>query len=147
MTNDNNNMDDKYKNKKSYRDNLIQNYILSKGDKYKINISKLKKLLKLINNGLLFKIISCNDFTFEKNHCITDIKGIYFSDHTIEVDPELFSKFIQSTTTSPSSIDQYASLDEYDSNLSNKINTIQKLWELFVSEIYTDDTTTSEESI
>ena len=86
----NDNTNEKYKNKKSYRDNLIQNYILRKGEKYKINVNKLKKLLKLINNGLLFKIISSNDFTFEKNQSIEDIKGIYFSDRCIEVDPSCF---------------------------------------------------------
>jgi len=143
MTNDNN-AEEKYKNKKSYRDNLIQNYILNKGDKHKINISKLKKLLKLINNGLLFKIISCNDFTFEKNHNIKDIKGIYFSDRNIEVDPELFSKFIQSSSTKTSSIDHDSLWDDYDCHLSNKIFTIGKLWEIFVTKFYTDNT--SEES-
>ena len=135
LTNDN--IDEKYKNKKSYRDNLIQNYILRKGEKHKIHVSKLKKLVKLINNGLLFKIISCDDFTFEKNHSIKDIKGIYFSDRSIEVDPELFSKFIKSSTTNIP-MDQYSPLDEYDSHLSNKIITIGKLWDHFLNEFPID---------
>ena len=139
----NDNTNEKYKNKKSYRDNLIQNYILRKGEKYKINVNKLKKLLKLINNGLLFKIISSNDFTFEKNQSIEDIKGIYFSDRCIEVDPELFSKFITSSSSSNNSISidncSFFDDDENCNHISSKIITISKLWELFSKEFHLDN--------
>ena len=133
------------KTKRAIVTSLIQNYILNKGDKHKINISKLKKLLKLINNGLLFKIISCNDFTFEKNHNIKDIKGIYFSDRQYRSRSRvIFENSFNRVRQDLSSIDHDSLWDDYDCHLSNKIFTIGKLWEIFVNEFYTDNT--SEES-
>ena len=130
----NDNREDRYKNKKSYRDNLIQNYILKKGEKYGIHISKLKKVLKLINNGILFKIISSNDFKFEKNNSIKDINGIYFSNKNIEIDQDLICKFLSSS--SKYSINQIAKFDyDDDDYFSNKILNINKLWEIFLHEL------------
>lgn len=78
--------------KKTYRDTLIQNYIIREGKLYNIDIECLRKLLKFLNNGFLFKIISLQDlcFTTDQN-MIESIRGIVFEKNRIKINHDLFS--------------------------------------------------------
>tara|TARA_B100001027_G_scaffold213830_3_gene185085 strand:+ start:1456 stop:2040 length:585 start_codon:yes stop_codon:yes gene_type:complete len=77
-------------NKKNYRDNLIQNYVICQGKKNNIKLDILKNLLMFLNNAFLFKVISLNDITFD-NQSIESIKGILFKKNKIIIKYNLFS--------------------------------------------------------
>ena len=77
-------------NKKNYRDNLIQNYVICQGKKNNIKLDILKNLLMFLNNAFLFKVISLNDITFD-NQSIESIKGILFRKNKIIIKYNLFS--------------------------------------------------------
>ena len=101
--------------KKTYRDNLIQNYIIYQGKQNNIKIEVLKKLLMFINNAFLFKVISLQDIVFH-NNSIQSINGILFKKNKIIIEHNLFSNI------------NNMSFSEED---IRKQNVIQ-LWKIFV---------------
>lgn len=76
--------------KKSYRENLIQNYIISQGRKYTISMENLKKILMFLQNAFLFKVLSLSDLDIKEDK-IHSIKGIVFKKNKIIIEHDLFS--------------------------------------------------------
>lgn len=76
--------------KKTYRDNLIQNYIIRQGKKYNIKTDVLKNLLSFLSNAFLFKIITLQDIQFKLDQ-IESIQGIIFKKNKILIQHDLFS--------------------------------------------------------
>lgn len=76
--------------KKTYRDNLIQNYIIRQGKKYNIKTDVLKNLLSFLSNAFLFKVISLQDIQFKLDR-IESIQGIIFKKNKILIQHDLFS--------------------------------------------------------
>ncbi len=76
--------------KKTYRDNLIQNYIIRQGKKYNIKTDVLKNLLSFLSNAFLFKVISLQDIQFKLDR-IESIEGIIFKKNKIFIQHNLFS--------------------------------------------------------
>ena len=105
-------------NRKNYRDNLIQNYVICQGKKNNIKLDNLKNLLMFLNNAFLFKVISLNDIKFN-NNTIDSIKGIIFKKNKIIIKYNLFSN-VHNTSIVEDEI--------------KKQNIIQ-LWKVFIDDI------------
>ena len=105
-------------NKKNYRDNLIQNYVIHQGKKNNIKLDVLKNLLMFLNNAFLFKIISLNDIKFHE-HSIESIKGILFKKNKIIIKYNLFSNVNNISIVE----------DEI------KKQNIMQLWKVFIDEM------------
>ena len=106
-------------NKKTYRDNLIQNYIIKEGKKYEIRIDILKNLLSFLNNAFLFKVISVSDIVFNKLGEMESIKGIEFKKNKVVIKYHLFSNVTSSSISE----------DEV------KKHNISSLWKIFLEEL------------
>ena len=76
--------------KKSFREMLIQNFIIDEGKKNHIHIDIIKRLFSFLNNAFLFKLLSFHNITFEENK-IRSIDGITFQKSKVVINYEKFN--------------------------------------------------------
>ena len=80
----------KFMNKKYLRDNLIQNFVLKKGNKFNIKLEHKKNLMSFLNIAFLFKAISVHDLEFKDDE-IEYIDGIDFENNKVMIKKKIFS--------------------------------------------------------
>ncbi len=75
--------------KKSVKNILVENFIITKKKKYNLTFNQIKKLLSIIIIGIIFKTITSSDIKYE-NSSILDIEGFHFSDKTIDIKKDIY---------------------------------------------------------
>ena len=97
--------------KKNIKNIFIDNYIIDKTIKYKLNIKQTRFLLSIIILGLLFKNIN-NEHIHYENYKIQNIDGIQFNLKSIKVSSNIL-KNKESNLTTPKIIFEKSQLSNY----------------------------------
>lgn len=71
--------------KKHYRNNLIEEYVISRGATYELDKKLQRKIYNFIKIGIIFKTIKLENFTFAEDQSISEIDGINFKKGEIKI--------------------------------------------------------------
>jgi hypothetical protein len=90
--------------KKSLKDTLFQNFLISSKKKYNLKDSQIKKVYNFINLGIMLKTIKPSDINY-KNGEILSINGISFSENSFSLNFDIYEGI-------PDNVEEELYLDE-----------------------------------
>ena len=100
--------------KKTIKNTIIENYVISMKDLHQLTNNQSKKLLSIIIIGLIFKTITNQDINYE-NSKILDIEGIDFSPTKIIINKNIYD--LETSISPEIIIDKKVMADNWEKHL------------------------------